>query len=121
MKEGDALRIGEAARRAGVSPRALRYYEEQGLLTATRGSGGQREYTEDAVDRIRFFQQLYAAGLPSRRIAELLPCIDTGSTTDQQRTMLADERTRISRQIDDLTAALARLDDLIEAADNRRA
>jgi DNA-binding transcriptional MerR regulator len=79
------MRIGEAAKRAGVSVRALRYYEEQGLLTSDRSPGGQREYDEQAVDRVRFFQQLYAAGLPSRRIAELLPCVDTGTTTSDQR------------------------------------
>jgi DNA-binding transcriptional MerR regulator len=115
------VRIGEVARRAGVSVRALRYYEEQGLLTVGRSPGGQREYTEDAVDRVRFFQQLYAAGLPSRRIAELLPCIDTGTTTERQRAMLDAEHARIREQIDKLATALTRLDELIEAADNRRA
>ncbi len=115
------MRIGEVARRSGVSVRALRYYEEQGLLTPGRSPGGQREYPEDAVDRVRFFQQLYAAGLPSRRIAELLPCIDTGTTTVEQRAMLDAERERIRKQIDGYTAALARLDELVEAAAARRA
>lgn len=115
------MRIGEAARRAGVSVRALRYYEEQGLLTSARTPGGQREFDEDAVDRVRFFQQLYAAGLPSRRIAELLPCVDTGTTTSDQRTMLAAERARIQQRVDELNTALARLDELIVAAEARRA
>ncbi|GAB3011391.1 MerR family transcriptional regulator [Streptomyces pseudoechinosporeus] len=115
------MRIGEVARRSGVSVRALRYYEEQGLLTSGRSPGGQREYAEDAVDRVRFIQQLYAAGLPSRRIAELLPCIDTDTTTDHQRAMLNAEHARIRKQIDQLTTTLARLDEVIEAADNRRA
>lgn len=115
------MRIGEVARRAGVSVRALRYYEEQDLLVPGRGPGGQREYSEDAVPRVGVIQQLYAAGLPSRRIAELLPCIDTDTTTDHQRAMLKAERERISAQVDQLTATLARLDDLIEAADSRRA
>jgi DNA-binding transcriptional MerR regulator len=115
------VRIGEAAKRAGVSVRALRYYEEQGLLTSDRSPGGQREYDEQAVDRVRFFQQLYAAGLPSRRIAELLPCIDTGTTTADQRTMLTAERARVQQRVDELNAALARLDELIAAAEARRA
>ncbi|MEO3765278.1 MerR family transcriptional regulator [Streptomyces sp. B8F3] len=115
------MRIGEVARRSGVSVRALRYYEEQGLLTPTRSPGGQREYADDAVDRVRFFQQLYAAGLPSRRIAELLPCIDTGTTTGEQRAMLDAERARIRQQIDEYTAALARLDEIVAAAADRRA
>ncbi|MFE9681426.1 MerR family DNA-binding transcriptional regulator [Streptomyces sp. NPDC002701] len=115
------MRIGEVARRSGVSVRALRYYEEQGLLTPDRGPGGHREYAEGAVDRVRIFQQLYAAGLSSSRIAELIPCIDTDTTTDHQRAMLDAERVRVRQQIDRLTATLARLDDLIEAADSRRA
>lgn len=115
------MRIGEAAKRAGVSVRALRYYEEQGLLTSARSRGGQREYDEGAVDRVRFFQQLYAAGLPSRRIAELLPCIDTGTTTGDQRAMLTAERARLQQRVDELNTALARLDELIAAAEGRRA
>ncbi|AUH45026.1 MerR family transcriptional regulator [Streptomyces sp. CMB-StM0423] len=115
------MRIGEVARRSGVSVRALRYYEEQGLLTPTRSAGGQRQYPDGTVDRVRFFQQLYAAGLPSRRIAELLPCIDTGTTTGEQRAMLDAERARIRQQIDEYTAALARLDEIVAAAAERRA
>ncbi|WBB58309.1 MerR family transcriptional regulator [Streptomyces sp. WMMC500] len=115
------MRIGEVARRSGVSVRALRYYEEQGLLTPTRTPGGQREYADDAVGRVGFIQQLYAAGLPSRRIAELLPCVDTGTTTAEQRAMLDAERARISKQIEEHTAALARLDEIVEAAAERRA
>lgn len=40
------MRIGELARRTGVSVRALRYYEEQGLLVPARAANGYREYTE---------------------------------------------------------------------------
>jgi len=115
------VRIGEVARRSGVSVRALRYYEEQGLLAPGRSPGGQREYGEDAVDRVRIFQQLYAAGLPSRRIAELLPCIDTDVTTDHQLAMLNAEHARVRKQVDQLTTVLARLGELIEAAADRRA
>ncbi|RIQ17823.1 MerR family transcriptional regulator [Jiangella rhizosphaerae] len=115
------MRIGEVARRSGVSVRALRYYEQQGLLTSGRTPGGQREYDDDAVDRVRFFQQLYAAGLSSRRIAELLPCVDTGTTTAGQRAMLDAERARIAGRIAALRTALDRLDELIAAADARRA
>ncbi|GAB3571065.1 MerR family transcriptional regulator [Amycolatopsis endophytica] len=114
------MRIGEIARRSGVSVRALRYYEEQELIVPGRGPGGQREYTEDAIHRVRVIQQLYAAGLPSRRIAELLPCLDTDTTTDHQRAMLHAERDRISAKIEQLTAALGRLDAVIKAADERR-
>lgn len=113
------MRIGEIAQRSGVSVRALRYYEEQGLLVPGRSPGGQREYSQDAVQTVRAIQQLYAAGLSSRRVAELLPCMDTGTTTDHQRAMLKAERDRIRAQIKELTATLARLDELVDAADRR--
>ncbi|MFC7730192.1 MerR family transcriptional regulator [Actinomadura keratinilytica] len=69
------MRIGELARRTGVSTRSLRYYEEQGLLVPDRTPGGQRDYPEQAVDRVIRIQELYAAGLHSKKIAELLPCM----------------------------------------------
>ncbi|MFD8867101.1 MerR family DNA-binding transcriptional regulator [Streptomyces sp. NPDC059590] len=44
-------RIGEVAAKAGVSVRALRYYEQQDLLHSSRNPGGQRRYPDGAVDR----------------------------------------------------------------------
>lgn len=108
------VRIGEVARGAGVSVRAVRYYEQQGLLTAERSPAGQRLYRQDAVTLVRFFQQMYSAGLTSQRIAELLPCWDAGHTDAEQRAMLRAERDRIQAKVDDLQAALDRLDEYIE-------
>ncbi|MBT3151948.1 MerR family transcriptional regulator [Streptomyces sp. CHD11] len=111
------VRIGEVARGAGVSVRAVRYYEQQGLLSAERSPSGQRLYRQDTVTRVRFFQQMYAAGLTSRRIAELLPCWDSGHTDAEQRAMLHAERDRIQAKVDDLQAALDRLDEVISVTD----
>ncbi|GAA2267529.1 hypothetical protein GCM10010145_47520 [Streptomyces ruber] len=72
------MRIGEVAEKAGVSVRALRYYEEQDLLRADRSPGGQRHYPDTAVARVRLIQQLYAAGLPSKVVRQVLPCVDSG-------------------------------------------
>jgi DNA-binding transcriptional MerR regulator len=107
------VRIGEVARAAGVSVRAVRYYEQQGLLAAERSPSGQRLYRQDTAARVRFFQQMFAAGLTSRNIAELLPCIDSGHTDAEQRAMLRAERDRIQAKVDDLQAALDRLDEVI--------
>ncbi|NIK54603.1 MerR family transcriptional regulator [Kribbella shirazensis] len=111
------VRIGEVARGAGVSVRAVRYYEQQGLLTAERSPSSQRLYRQDAVTLVRFIQQMYAAGLTSRRIAELLPCWDSGHTDAEQRAMLRAERDRIQAKVDDLQAALDRLDEVITITD----
>jgi len=69
------MRIGELAKVTGVSTRALRYYEEQGLLPAARRGNGYREYDEQAVPRVAFIQDLYRAGLPSEVIREIIPCV----------------------------------------------
>jgi DNA-binding transcriptional MerR regulator len=111
------IRIGEVARGAGVSVRAVRYYEEQGLLIAERSPSGQRLYRQDAIPRVRFFQQMFAAGLTSRRITELLPCWDSGHTDAEQRAMLRAERDRIQPKVDDLQGALDRLDEVIAITD----
>ena len=107
------MRIGELAGQAGVSVRALRYYEEQGLLTATRSPSGQRRFADAAVDRVRLIQQLYAAGLTSRTIEELLPCVDAKVSTVESAARLAAERERIDQQIRGLLATRDRLDAVI--------
>ncbi|MGA5821869.1 MerR family transcriptional regulator [Kitasatospora sp. NPDC094028] len=68
------MRIGELARLTGVSARLLRYYEEQGLLRPARTAAGYREYGEEDTVRVRQIRSLLAAGLPTRIIAEALPC-----------------------------------------------
>ena len=116
------MRIGELARRTGVSERSLRYYEKQGLLAAERTPGGHRDYPEAAVDRVIRIQELFAAGLHSEKIVQLLPCMrdtDGGPSvvaTPQLVTDLAAERERIDRMIADLVRSRDTLDEVIDAA-----
>ncbi|WP_089021442.1 MerR family transcriptional regulator [Micromonospora coriariae] len=112
------MRIGELAARTGVSVRALRYYEEQELLIGARSSGGQRHYPDSAVDRVDLIQMLYAAGLSSRTILNLLPCVDAKVNTPQSRAMLNTERGRIDRQITQLMQARDRLDAVIALSES---
>ncbi|MEV8350256.1 MerR family transcriptional regulator [Streptomyces niveus] len=110
------MRIGELARRTGVTTRALRYYEEQSLLTAERSASGQRHYAETAVDRIHLIRQLYAAGLSSKTIAELTPCVIDGKATPELLQRLAAERDHLDRHIADLAQTWDRLDSVIAGA-----
>lgn len=110
------MRIGEVARRAGVSTRALRYYEEQGLLAADRTHSGQRIYPDAAVERVHLIQQLFTAGLPSRTIVRLMPCIDAGDSSPEVFALMASERERITTAMEDLAAARDALDRIIEIA-----
>ncbi|WP_371667073.1 MerR family transcriptional regulator [Streptomyces sp. NBC_00289] len=58
------MRIGDAAAAAGTTPRALRFYEERGLLPPPRRTTtGQREYGPDEVARVRVIRELLALGL----------------------------------------------------------
>jgi len=90
--EGATAPIGEAARRAGVSPRTLRYYEELGLLAPSgHSAGGARRYSETDVARllrIRELQELLGFDLGA--IGEVLRAEDE----------LADLRRRFHRDAD---------------------
>lgn len=58
------MRIGDAAAAAGTTPRALRFYEQRGLLPPpARTASGQREYGPAEVDRVRVIRSLLALGL----------------------------------------------------------
>jgi DNA-binding transcriptional MerR regulator len=116
------MRIGELARRTGVSERSLRYYEEKGLLASDRTPGGHREYPERAVDRVIRIQVLFAAGLSSRVIDGILPCMhdhDGGPNESATATLAAElraERERIDRAIADMIRSREILDEVIDAA-----
>jgi DNA-binding transcriptional MerR regulator len=111
------MRIGELADRTGVSVRSVRYYEEQGLVSSTRSPSGQRHYTEHEVDRVRFIQRLYEAGLSSRTIAEVLPCVNAPSeeNSDAALERLAQEHARLSHHIEELVRTRDSLEELMAA------
>jgi DNA-binding transcriptional MerR regulator len=113
------MRIGELADRTGASVRSLRYYEEQQLIHPERTAGGQRSYPEDAVVRVQLIQLLLAAGVPSRRITDIMPCMHTGTITPAMFDHLLAERERIDEQLRTLTATRERLDEVIGASRER--
>ncbi|MER7986605.1 MerR family transcriptional regulator [Streptomyces noursei] len=121
------MRIGELAQRTGVSERSLRYYEKQGLLAAERTPGGHRDFPAAAVDRVVRIQELFAAGLCSSKIAQLLPCmrdVDGGPSEVATPHLVSDltaERDRIDRTIRDLLRSRDILDDVIDTAAGRTA
>lgn len=112
------MRIGDLAADTGVSVRSLRYYEEQGLLTADRTPSGQRTYGPAAAERVRLVQQLFGAGLPSRTIVQLLPCVDAGVATPESLALLVAGRDRITAQLAELEAARDRLDEVIRISEH---
>lgn len=112
--------ISELARRTGTSPRALRYYEEQNLLRPGRNASGYRDYDERAARTVGHIRLLLSAGLGTSVIAEILPCIPDDTTVlaptcPELLDGLEEERVRITRSIDELTAARNILDRLLQA------
>jgi DNA-binding transcriptional MerR regulator len=103
------MKIGELAERTGVSRRLLRYYEEQGLLIPSRALNGYREYAEAHVDVVQQISGLLDAGLPTRIIRQLLPCLDQPQTiyvpdvTPEMIVTLQREQARLSERIEFLT------------------
>ncbi|MER6127412.1 MerR family transcriptional regulator [Streptomyces sp. NPDC001795] len=70
------MRIGELAKGTGTTPRALRHYEQAGLISSERAPNGYRIYDERAVVRVRNIRYLLAAGLTLDDVQVFLPCLD---------------------------------------------
>jgi MerR family transcriptional regulator, redox-sensitive transcriptional activator SoxR len=66
------LVIGEVARRAGIRPSALRYYESIGLMPAPKRVNGRRRYDESTVQMLRVVQLAQQAGFTVAEIQTLL-------------------------------------------------
>ncbi|HJB11153.1 MAG TPA: MerR family transcriptional regulator [Candidatus Brachybacterium merdavium] len=66
------MRIGELSRRTGVTPRLLRYYEQQDLIAPQRSGNGYRTYTEEDVARVEQVAQMVRSGLPTRLVRAIL-------------------------------------------------
>ncbi|MET8228218.1 MerR family transcriptional regulator [Streptomyces sp. NPDC005301] len=100
------MRIGELSRLTGASRRLLRYYEEQGLIVPDRGANGYREYDDRYVDRVKQIRGLLAAGLPTRIIKQILPCLDKPrlihfrDATPEMLALLTDERDKLNARIE---------------------
>ncbi|WP_212767932.1 MerR family transcriptional regulator [Streptomyces sp. YIM 121038] len=70
------MRIGELAGATGTTARALRHYEQAGLISSQRASNGYRVYDERAVVRVRNIRCLLAVGLTLDDVRVFLPCLD---------------------------------------------
>ncbi|NYH79258.1 DNA-binding transcriptional MerR regulator [Actinopolyspora biskrensis] len=117
------MRIGELAERTGASRRSIRYYEQQGLLSATRTSNGWREYDEKAVNRVSNVRELIRAGLTVEDIQHVVACLDKktedfmscddpGDALSMYEARLADvdeKAAELQRQRSELSAKIARL------------
>ncbi|MFH8224003.1 MerR family transcriptional regulator [Streptomyces sp. NPDC018057] len=107
------MRIGELARRAGVTTKAVRYYESLGLLTPVRLANGYRDYGEHDVRLAREIRALSLLGIPVEATRPFLECLALGHRhADDCPAALAGYRDAIdelTRRIEGLTARRAAL------------
>jgi DNA-binding transcriptional MerR regulator len=107
------FKIGDVARLAGVSVRALHHYDEIGLVRpSTRNAAGYRLYAPADLERLQqvlFFKEL---GFPLEEIQRILsePDFDIGAALRMQRQLLADRATRIQALITAVDAAIDSLE-----------
>jgi MerR family redox-sensitive transcriptional activator SoxR len=113
VRSTDLLTVSEVAARSGVTASALRYYESQGLLAASRTAGNQRRYPRHVLRRLAFIRAAQNVGLTLEEIGAALASLPGG------RTPTADDWARLSSawrsRLDDRIAALVRLRDGLEA------
>lgn len=98
------LKIGEVARRAGVTAKAIRFYERTRVLPpATRAANGYRLYGDDAVEMLSFVKQATGLGLTLAEIKDIIAIRQGGRPpcTHVHR-LLRDKAVELDRKLKDL-------------------
>ena len=104
MIKTNDLAIGEVARRTGLRPSAVRYYETMGLVRPNGRSGGRRIYGEDAVERLALISAAKEAGFTLDEIRRLVAGFREGTPASTRWTELA------TAKLADLEAMAQRID-----------
>lgn len=122
----DELLIGELAAHAGTSARALRYYEQKGLIKSERSYNGYRDYEPESITRVIQIRELLAAGLSVRAIKCILPCLSSARSIEfddldpNTQEMLEAERDSLSRRIASLTTSRDAMTEYLGRLNSRR-
>jgi len=115
--------IGEVAERAGVTVKAVRYYESLGLVSAQRLGNGYRDYDDRAVRLVREVHALGALGIKAEQTRPFLDCLVSGNAEgDDCPASLETYRSAItdmSARIADLTERRDALIELLAKASDR--
>jgi len=101
---GEALTIGEVARRSGVATSALRFYEERGLIHSERTNSGHRRYPRAAIRRVAFIVFAQRIGLSLEEIGAELAKLPRNHVPDRSDWAKLSSRwtTRIHERIAEL-------------------
>ena len=109
------MKIGDLARRTGLSAHTIRYYERIGLLPrADRDGSGQRDYDASILIWIEFLSRLKTTGMPIREMRAYADLRAKGADTGpQRRALLEAHREKVREHVAELEACLLILDDKI--------
>ena len=88
--------ISVAAELSGVGEQSLRLYEQRGLLTPARTSGGTRRYSDDDLARLRRIIDLLAAGVNVAGIGQILDLQDRNIRLESDNTALKSDNVRLA-------------------------
>ena len=117
------MRIGELARQTGATQKALRYYEEVGLLDADRLPNGYRDYDERDVRLVREVRALGALGIRADQARPFVECLVSGHEQgDDCAAPLAVYRAaldELDHRIDELGRRRASIAELLHEAEVR--
>jgi DNA-binding transcriptional MerR regulator len=118
------VHISDLAAKAGVTVKAVRYYESQGLLRPGRKANGYRTYTEHDVVVVREIKALLSLGLTAEQTYPFIECLRAGNErADVCPASLTAYRTRIAevdQRIAELSDLRVRLTDLLADAESWR-
>ncbi|MGB8506466.1 redox-sensitive transcriptional activator SoxR [Mycobacterium sp.] len=115
MDRADLLTVSEVANRSGFAPSAIRFYEKEGLIQASRTAGGQRRFKRNMLRRLAFIRAARNVGLTLEEVAAalaMLPGSRTPTRADWTR-LSKDWRARLDNQIEGLIALRDSLDSCI--------
>ncbi|MGO4287523.1 MerR family transcriptional regulator [Bosea sp. TAB14] len=118
------MKIGELARRSGLTAHTIRYYERIGLLPyADRDRSSQRDYDASILTWIEFLGRLKTTGMPIREMLRYAALREQGAGTQpERRAQLERHREQVRARIAELNACLLVLDTKIAGyagAENR--
>nr|MDH3177001.1 MerR family transcriptional regulator [Bacillus pumilus] len=111
---------GELAKKTGVSPAAIRYYEEHNILpTPRRRSNGYRFYTEDYVVKIQLIKDAKTLGYSLKEIAEIMEMLSQDIELDTLRKIVHLKHEEIERKIKSLRLIQDLLSNLLKTPEKK--
>jgi DNA-binding transcriptional MerR regulator len=116
------MRIGEIAKRAGVTVDTVRFYERVGVLPApARTESGYRDYEPETVERIQLTRELQGIGFTLSDAVGALAAHDAGGATcESERWRLQAALDRVDARLAELTALRGRIVDAQQACTDGR-